>query len=786
GVMTINDSTFTENVASTGGAIYNTGTLTIADATFDTNDSVGNGGAIYIDAGTGNGAIETSIDSSTFKNNISEDGCGGAIALITGTVNIDNSVFEGNTAKYYGAIYATGNIVTQDNTVNISNSVFRNNSALGVGAVGLMRKGTIDNVIFENNSATLDSDGAGALFVGAVSELTLSDSKFAGNTSATRGGAIATRAGDLGNNKDAKLDITNTIFDSNIAETTGGAFDNWLYGSKTEPSKVYIGNSTFANNQAKDGAVIYNHGAGDLNDKTALIKIANSVFTDNTAINKAGAIYNENGATIILAGTNTFSGNKANGVLNDIHNDGELNISDSLTLDGGITGNGIVNFTGDTDLVARLQKDSATINGETVSGLDNVTIAGLVVENGLADAEYALVDATTIENQFHEIKVNNALYNFNLDDAANGSILVTRKSVAEQTAGLEEAGLDSSAAKTIAAISGVKTMGNEQVDALFTELTVAAQAGDADAIAQINEVAKAINPESESVVQSAAVSTQNTINNLTAGRMALGHNGGDVDLTAGGVWVQGLYNKSKNADKFSANTRGISAGIDGTINNDIMVGIGYAFGRSDVNAQTRDTDIDSHSVFLYGQYKPGAWYANATLNYTTSKYEESGISIVPVDSEYRANTFGANVATGYDFASGITPELGLRYMHVRTNAYTNSLGMNVDANSTDFLTGIVGARYGFDIMAGDAFLIRPELSAAAKYDMLSDENTATVALPGVNAYTLDGGRLNRFGGEFGAGLTMSYYGFDLSLTYSIDVRKDYTSQTGMAKFRYNF
>ena len=311
--------------------------------------------------------------------------------------------------------------------------------------------------------------------------------------------------------------------------------------------------------------------------------------------------------------------------------------------------------------------------------------------------------------------------------------------------------------------------------------------GDAGAAEAINEVAKVINPESEAVVQSAAVSTQNTINTLTAGRMDLGRNGGDLSLTSGGVWVQGLFNRAKSGDKFSANTRGISAGIDGTINNDVMLGIGYAYGHSDVSAKTRDTDIDNHSVFLYGQYKPTQWYANATLNYTTSGYKENGsIMGLAVDSEYRANAFGANVATGYELPFGLIPELGLRYLHVRTNDYTNSLGFHTDAKNTNFLTGILGARYGFDIAASEALLVRPELSAAAKYDLVSNGNTATVALPGVDAYTLDVERLNRFGGEFGAGLTMSYYGFDLSLTYYIDVREDYTSQTGMAKFRYNF
>ena len=50
----------------------------------------------------------------------------------------------------------------------------------------------------------------------------------------------------------------------------------------------------------------------------------------------------------------------------------------------------------------------------------------------------------------------------------------------------------------------------------------------------------------------------------------------------------------------------------------------------------------------------------------------------------------------------------------------------------------------------------------------------------------DGDRLSRFGGEFGIGLTAEYNGLEISLVYDLNLHKDYTSQTGMAKFRYEF
>jgi hypothetical protein len=59
-------------------------------------------------------------------------------------------------------------------------------------------------------------------------------------------------------------------------------------------------------------------------------------------------------------------------------------------------------------------------------------------------------------------------------------------------------------------------------------------------------------------------------------------------------------------------------------------------------------------------------------------------------------------------------------------------------------------------------------------------------MPGVNAYTLEGERLNRIGGEFGIGLGVKYGNLEISANYDVDVREDYTSQTGLLKFRTNF
>ena len=128
----------------------------------------------------------------------------------------------------------------------------------------------------------------------------------------------------------------------------------------------------------------------------------------------------------------------------------------------------------------------------------------------------------------------------------------------------------------------------------------------------------------------------------------------------------------------------------------------------------------------------------------------------------------------------------MRYLHIGGADYTNSLGVASEIADSDYLTGVLGAKYAFDYNPSESVRIRPEVRAAVKYDFLSDNAVSTVTMPGVNAYVISGERLNRLGGEFGLGVTMTYAGVDVSLNYDIEVREDYTSQTGMVRARYNF
>lgn len=759
GVMTIRDSVFSENTATTwGGAIFNSGTLTLGDGVSFTGNSAYAGGAVWND-----GKMEIAAGTKFVGNN-SKHSAGALYNSSTGTLgDLIGVIFENNTAVFGGAINnsktSTG---IKGGTIDlISESHFIGNSAGSNQGGAIRNQGTISKIeksVFDSNVA----GNGGAINNGTLGSVVegIYKTKFINNTAIAAGGnhqgGAITNAGHIGI-------IDETVFESNRAGKIGGA----------------IANVTPQNN-----------GSG-----LAKVNIANSTFTGNVAGESGGAIYNATGGAVSLAGENTFTGNMAGGVGNDIHNLGKLTVSDgTTTIDGGITGDGALTIADGATLnigATTVQQKELTLDGTvgaTIIGANNY--GKLLAETYKGNGKVSLNVATTgtyniFGENANEYTVVDAGAIYDVTKGDNGAVTIATKKVEEIAAG---AGLTNTAANTVAALANVD---NDLANIASLNVQQALRNGDTDYIE--TESAKA-NPVDKPVVQSVAQSVQGAVMTLAANRMAgapsagtMGRSGGDLSDADYGVWAQGMFNKSKFNGQFNGYTRGVSAGVDALIDKQYTIGLGYAFGHSDVHANGgRDTEIDSNSIFAYAQYKPSEWFVNAALNYTMSKYTETVDAFgVRLKSDYDTDAFGGQVMTGYDFASGLTPEIGLRYLHVTQDSYNNGLN-HVSSDDTDFLTGIAGMKYRFAIENDSVINWFPELRAAATYDFVSDRAMSTVTMPGAASYVVDGDRLSRFGGEFGIGLTAEYNGLEISLVYDLNLHKDYTSQTGMAKFRYEF
>ena len=756
-------------------------------------------------------------DGAQFTNN-KTDRNGGAI-FNSGTLTLGDGVsFTGNSAKFGGAVWNDGKMEIAAGTKFVGN-----NSKQAAGALYNSSTGTLDNligIVFENNTAAMggaiNNAKTSASVKGGTIDL-ISKSHFIGNSGGkSQGGAIR--------NQGTISTITDSVFDSNIAGN-GGAINNGTWGSLVKGiyKTTFINNTAVATGGNHQGGAIVNAGHIGIIDETvfesnragkiggaianvtpqnngsglAEVNIANSAFTGNVAGESGGAIYNATGGAVSLSGKNTFTGNMAGGVGNDIYNLGKLAVTGgTTTIDGGITGDGALTIADGATLnigTTTVQQKELTLDGTVGATIIDANNYGkLLAETYNGNGQVSLNVATTgtyniFGENANEYTVVDAGAIYDVTKGDNGAITIATKKVEEIAT---ETGLTNTAANTVAALANSDS---ELVNIASLNVQQALRNGDTDYIE--TESAKA-NPVDKPVVQSVAQSVQGAVMTLAANRMAgaptagtMGRSGGDWSNVARGIWAQGMFNRSKYNGQFNGYTRGVSAGFDALIDKQYTIGLGYAFGHSDVHANGgRNTEIDSNSIFAYAQYKPSEWFVNAALNYTMSKYKETEDNVfgaLRLKSDHDTDAFGGQVMTGYDFASGLTPEIGLRYLHVTQDGYNNGLA-HVSSDDTDFLTGIAGMKYRFAIENDSVINWFPELRAAATYDFVSDRAMSTVTMPGAASYVVDGDRLSRFGGEFGIGLTAEYKGLEISLVYDLDLHKDYTSQTGMAKFRYEF
>jgi hypothetical protein len=550
----------------------------------------------------------------------------------------------------------------------------------------------------------------------------------------------------------------------------------------------FTGNTATGIDWAVGGALV-NHGT---------IEALSGTFVDNsvTATSKegiaiGGAIYNS--GTLNFVGDSVFSNNTANNSQNDIYNEGTINIkSGTVNLTGGIVGDGY----GTLDIAegatlninyASIEQSAINIDGTLMASMlnanDTVDITGTLSGTGnilLNVGASGVYDLGELK-QFVTKDSFGKVYNVSLDENNVATLTVKNALDIASSAGIT--------ASTAGAVYGFAQSDDVKKQQISLAIQEALNNGNTELVEK--EMAK-VNPNDKPMTQSVAASVQGQVLTVASGRMssvgggATGRAGGDV--TSAGVWAQGLVNKSKLNGQFDGHTRGFALGADTLIDDVYTIGAGYAYSNTDIDTKSGDTSVESNSVFAYAQYKPANWYINATMNYTMSEYtDETNPFGVLVDNKYDADAFGIQAMYGYDFASGVTPEFGMRYLHISQDSHLDATERRTIAEmNTNFLSVVSGVNYAFDIKSDTEIKFSPSLRAAMTYDVISENAIATVMVPGSSAYFVDVENLSRLGGEFGIGLTAEWRGLEMSLNYELDLHEDYTSQTGLLKFRYDF
>ena len=393
-INTITGDFISNSADSSGGAIYNRGTIGDITGDFISNSANSSGGAIDNDGTIGNitgdfignsadydgGAIDNSELIKTIIGDFisnSADNSGGAISsygfigIITGDFINNSAISINEETGWWGGGSATGGAIDNDGTIGNITGDFINNSTSAYapnytyestyaygGAIynsGLI-KAIIGNFIENNASGTYGSYG-GAIY---------------------NSGTIDAISGDF---------INNSVNMS--SEAIGGA----IFNSDTDSHssgliKNIIGN--FIGNSAKLGGAIYNAGT---------VETITGNFIGNTASQNGGAIDNDTGTIETITGDFINNSASQGGA---IYNEGKSNNSAIIQNIIGNFVNNSVSSSNDRSYGTYLAIGGAILNKDTIE-----TISGDFISN----SAILIATAETNNNNLTNKSLGGAIYN---------------------------------------------------------------------------------------------------------------------------------------------------------------------------------------------------------------------------------------------------------------------------------------------------------------------------------------------------------------------------------------
>src|ERR671915_521416 len=356
GAVVVETTTFSKNRAhANGGAIFNgSGQVSLSDSTF-TDNAATHGGAVYSSADKG-GLL--SIRDSTFALNSADDWGGAVVNQNQGSATIRNVSFSENSGLNGGGFANEGN-----GLVTVENSTFTKNAAeltalLDSGEGGGMHSNSGGEVVVSGGSFTDNTarSGGGLSNEGGGS-VAITGTRFATNTAREQGGGILIQSGAV---RMLNIDVVNNV--AHGAEEGGGGISYAGDKAVGVGETAALEQSRIRDNKATGpGGGIDSRGDGPL-------AITTTSITGNTA-STGGAVYHVGDAPLEVT-RSTLSGNFAEnggGVFSD--GDGEAHVVNTT-----ISGNRAGQFGGGVLVSSRVHMLNSTVASNTAAsggGINN-------------------------------------------------------------------------------------------------------------------------------------------------------------------------------------------------------------------------------------------------------------------------------------------------------------------------------------------------------------------------------------------------------------------------------
>lgn len=810
-------------------------TLTLDGGIFS-NNKADYYAAITTTVNTGSKLI---VNGTNFVNNTALEG--GALGLFRDG-EIINATFTGNTATEDGSSYTTYGSILGGGAIAlgalsqtiITDTVFTNNISGTIGgAIGTRWGGTPANLstalltitgcTFEGNEST---SMGGAIYNAFYKSLegdgvAISDSKFLNNSS-KYGGAIY-NTGYLDDTVKAAgyIVISGVSFEENTASMSGGAIYN--------AGQISLVDSVFTQNSASNGGAVY---IGTENteswntcttETTTVISVTfeNVTFTNNEASASGGAIYNEAVGIINFTGTNVFSGNTANGVLNDIYNDGTINVSGNMTLDGGITGTGTTNFKADSTLTIgdNTTLSQGSLTTEAGAKLVVNSVNGITVDNAtIASGSWGYLsgstayDATTISSDSAFLQIDSV--------ALNGStytVTVSQASATEVFGSTLNSGLGALIDKAIA--SGVESAGVDFIKSASLQSNGGTIIEGATKIATTGAVLPGLNNVSGATVgniaQRTAVTPSNSVITTTETSNWLAMNGDGAilpvadagNMTQGfGIWFMPMFShtsasgfSSGNYDYgYDTNIAGATLGADYTFAGDLRLGLAFNLGQGSSTSTgdfaTTENDFDYFGVSLYGAKHFADFGLSFDMGYTVSENDmvqdaTDGNLYGNVDASMFTLGLKAEYLVALD-GFNVTPYAGARFNYYDVDGYDTKQNGNALFNTASSDSTVwefpVGVTFDTTSKVG-SWDMTPSLALGVKFaagDLDAEQEVSITGVAGSSVLSSEVADAVTFQG--GLGLAFAKDVCNISLNYTLDLSENVESHGVSLNLRYDF
>ena len=559
------------------------------------------------------------------------------------------------------------------------------------------------------------------------------------------------------------VDTKDLIIDGNICGT---------YGTTKYPDKEFLINIKTDNlNMVGDINV------GSLEKNDAVIKSdfnrdtkVNITVTENANITGDINIYGNNadktGDDSVL--NVDFKNNAVlNGKINVEGELGTVNLGGNadMTSSSGIynvTKGGNVNFTGGTWAVNEWSGDDGNINvGEnaTLNINKTITVADAVINGDVVidtdKVKDVVINAGTASlGTEAEIKIiNSDIGNTGVKLFDDKHSDLNKQAEQQMTSNnlMQTVGIDGDGNIVIGVADASKVLPDVVLGGIVTSLTAnnihndffddVLKSGDTDkATAAINSVA---NMGELAGVNHGTYSMSNAMTDAVAHHLSLAtHGEQDND-----IWAHYIHNKEDidgmnfgGVDgSYEAQYNGIVIGSDLYKNGKTTAGIALSYADGNINgsniASSTKNDAEYYGASLYGRIDNGDSAILGDISYMHSDNDitqnNSGHEIT-ASADADAFSIGIRAEQAYKAGAGkFVPYAGIRYMHLGAGDYSNSLGMEYNADDQNLWLLPVGVTYSAEVQSGD-WTVKPIAEVGYVWTMGDRDTDQTVCLNGAS------------------------------------------------------